>query len=101
MFFNKKYHTFKMSNKKYKSLKSNFVFTFTEVENIFKSIDFLSDNENWEFNFAFDIKDKDLKPSVALELYHRIGIFLEITFIPESIETIEEFLEYIKEKEMS
>lgn len=100
MFFKKKYHTLKISNKKYKSLKKSFVFTAFEIDKIKKSIEFLSENENWEIKVVFDLKDQAMKPSDVLMIHHLLGDYLEIESVPEPIETFEEFSEYLKEKKV-
>jgi hypothetical protein len=100
MFFKKRYHTLKVFNKKYDSLNRNFVFSSDEFEKLEKVIDFLLEKkESWDLNPVFDVKDNTLSPEKVLSVFHKVDKYKHIEKAPESIENLEEFFNYIEEKE--
>ena len=100
MFFKKRYHTLKVFNKKYDSLNRNFVFSSDEFEGLEQVINFLlNKKDRWHLVPVFDIKDKGLSPEKVLSVFHKIDKYKHIEKVPESIENIEEFFNYIEEKE--
>jgi len=100
MFFKKRYHTLKVFNKKYDSLNRNFVFSSEEFEDFEKVIDFLLEKqERWDLVPVFDTKDSTLSPDKVLSVFHKVDKYKYIEKVPESIENLEEFFNYIEEKE--